>query len=198
MRVPVEYLSRIRRDFLRTVQGGYVRTVHQHSGVYRHMHFRFPEAYTWFEITTVPDRLIYGGDMGDFTFRRLTDMFEFFRQKPSGDFLQNFYVKPEYWAEKVTAVDRTDGLFAYKASWFAEDVKDALDDINYDWTPSQRAHLQHMAEYPEESQIRALDVLHQEFDDLEDFYDWGERYSYRFLWCLHAIVWAIHVCDELS
>jgi len=47
-----------------------------------------------FEIVTFPNYLVYAGDMGDFTFTRLEDMFQFFRGKD---------INTYYWAEKCVA-----------------------------------------------------------------------------------------------
>ena len=46
-----------------------------------------------------------GGDIGDFVFRRLNDMFEFFRDDDAG----KLRINPGYWAEKCTAADTRRG-----------------------------------------------------------------------------------------
>ena len=55
-------------------------TVLRDDGVNRHVQFRRPGTICMgFELITWPGYLCYTGDMGTYVFRRLEDMFEFFR-----------------------------------------------------------------------------------------------------------------------
>jgi hypothetical protein len=75
-------------------------TVLHNDGLYRHLKFRNPKnSMYWFDLITVPGALIFQGDGDSFVFRRLTDMFEFFRG-PVGE------INPHYWSEKLTSSDR--------------------------------------------------------------------------------------------
>lgn len=70
-------------------------TVLLDQGVYRHIRFAQPGSSTYaYTLTTFPGSLVVAGDMGEWVFSRLHDMFEFFR----GD-----GINPSYWAEKLDA-----------------------------------------------------------------------------------------------
>ncbi len=60
-----------------------------------------------FELVTWPWRLAITGDMGDFTFSRLEDMFAFFRVKPEGELKSR--IDTGYWGSKCIAQDRAGG-----------------------------------------------------------------------------------------
>lgn len=62
------------------------------DGLYRHLRFRKPDrGEYWFDLVTWPGHLTITGDMGTYTFARVTDMFEFFTG----------YINTGYWAEKL-------------------------------------------------------------------------------------------------
>jgi hypothetical protein len=78
------------------------------DGLYRHLQFRNARycndgewrvntGFYWFDLITWPGTLVINGDCGTFTFSRVTDMFEFFR---------DHRVNPQYWAEKVQGETR--------------------------------------------------------------------------------------------
>lgn len=72
-------------------------TVLKDDGLYRHLKVAKPNSNAMhYNITTWPGYLCISGDMGCFTFYRLTDMFEFFRSTPGS-------INPTYWEEKVQA-----------------------------------------------------------------------------------------------
>ena len=80
-------------------------TIIKDDGVYRHLRFKQPgrTAY-YFDIITWPGCLCIEGDCGSYTFKRLHDMFEFFRREP-GDYARNktLSINPDYWAQKLEA-----------------------------------------------------------------------------------------------
>src|SRR4051812_9070143 len=72
--------------------------VRHDQGLYRHLVFEQPE-HSWndrFELITVPGSLTITGDRGAHTFRRMTDMFQFFRSNGS-----DHGINPHHWAEKL-------------------------------------------------------------------------------------------------
>ncbi|ANW63983.1 hypothetical protein BCA37_10590 [Mycobacterium sp. djl-10] len=70
-------------------------TVLRDEGVYRHVRFRSPQNEIGsFDLVTWPRHLVITGDIGDYHFARLDDMFEFFRS-PVG------HINASYWAEKL-------------------------------------------------------------------------------------------------
>ncbi|SDX89545.1 hypothetical protein SAMN05444336_11285 [Albimonas donghaensis] len=73
----------------------HVMTIEQDDGVHRCIHFGRPGASAYsYRLVTWPGHLAISGDLEDFTFSRLLDMFEFFRHdRPNYS----------YWAQKTTA-----------------------------------------------------------------------------------------------
>jgi hypothetical protein len=73
-------------------------TVLHDEGLYRHLRFKSPDAsWHWFDLITWPGCLTVRGDFGDgYTFARVPDMFEFFR-----DSSWKRGINPTYWAEKL-------------------------------------------------------------------------------------------------
>ncbi|AXN51269.1 hypothetical protein DSM43518_04811 [Mycobacterium marinum] len=70
------------------------------EGLYRHIRFAEPGTSIWrFDLVTWPGHLVITGDLEDFHFARLADMFEFFRN-PVG------YINASYWAEKLRGPTR--------------------------------------------------------------------------------------------
>jgi hypothetical protein len=92
-----------KQQFLGDV-GEHALTVLRDDGVERHLRFRKPGTYCYgFDLLTFPGHLLITGDCGSFLFRRLDDMFEFFRtdRKPADD----LHINPQYWSEKLLATD---------------------------------------------------------------------------------------------
>ncbi len=100
-------------------------TVLHEDGLYRHLRFKRPDrSEYWFELVTWPGALAISGDMGGYTFRRIEDMFAFFRQ-PRSD-----VINPHYWSEKLDG--GRDSAKAYDEDLFkrrvAEELAEAEDD----------------------------------------------------------------------
>ncbi|MBL8474430.1 MAG: hypothetical protein JNM98_21760 [Rhodocyclaceae bacterium] len=178
--------------------------VFRDDGVHRHIRFSQPGTMCMhFDLVTWPGFLCYTGDMGTYVFRRLNDMFEFFR-RPAGR--PQFQIDMRYWAEKLEATDKGDGHKEFSEDCFRADVKDYFDqatDDDNEWTAERKSALWKEIE---------LDVLHRlgtdeqsAFMALEDFshdgfqfVDWErdcKEYTHRFRWCCHALDWAIGVYD---
>lgn len=180
------------------------------NGVYRHLRFSKPGTFCGhFNIVTYPGTLVYTGDMGDFVFQRLNDMFQFFRTDTGrGD-----GINPGYWAEKLVAVDRrgfrefdedlfTGTVMKYLVTWIRdnrdhttkEDRRELWDAvvcevINADGDTSGAR-----------KQIAAHDFWHQVNDRREfSFTDFWERnfesYTFDFYWACYAIAWAVKQYD---
>ncbi|MFC9973613.1 hypothetical protein ACFVH6_22230 [Spirillospora sp. NPDC127200] len=89
-------------------------TVLRDDGLYRHLHFRGTGFGTyWFDLVTWPGCLAINGDMGGYQFRRVPDMFEFFRGPR---------INPDYWAEKTP--QGRDSVREYSPEQFEERVKE--------------------------------------------------------------------------
>lgn len=158
-----------------------------------------------FDVLTWPGYLCYTGDMGTYVFQRTRDMLEFFR---AGQNDKPYRIDFRYWAEKVEAADKVDGLSSFSANKFKEEVKDYFEQATSDddeWPEARKAAL--WAEIECDVLGRVEDdgpgvawVALQEFShDGFEFQDWErdcKEYSNRFLWCCHALEWAVRTYDE--
>lgn len=165
------------------------------DGLYRHLYFTSGSFNQWFEIVTWPGALALNGDMGSWTFARIEDMFSFFRSR------REIEINPDYWAEKLQAKDAHGGPREWNAEAFRQQVVDHLD--NFDLAPEDRAWVEddlRDAVFAFESRHEALQALCDysargvEFD-MGDAPD-GMIWSFRYIWCLYAIVWGIRQYDS--
>lgn len=192
-------------DFLKDV-GSHQLHIERDDGLYRHLRFSRPGTYCMsFQIVTWPGYLAYVGDMGSYTFTRVQDMFEFFRVH-RGENPQT--IDRRYWAEKCTAMDKSDGIEQFSRAMFnaalqsrfdeyAEDreldaeAREALWDEIVDWMPSD--------EDADESECykAAMDFEHERRFPFQDFYEHRCReFTTRFTWCCHALRWGIWQYDQ--
>lgn len=112
--------------------GSHVMTVIRDDGVHRHLRFRkAPPAGSeyWFDLITWPGTLCIDGDMGTYVFRRLTDMFEFFRtdQKWADQRGCKLGINPGYWSEKLQA-PKPRHAEEYSADAFRQHVRESFDE----------------------------------------------------------------------
>lgn len=197
---PVE--ERVARKFPVDI-ADHVATVVLNSGAFRHMRCKKPGPQSYhhaFTITTWPGFLAISGDMGSYVFSRIPDMFEFFR-RDDGE------INEGYWAEKLFATDKSQGHRQYSPDRFREVIEERLSE----W-------LEHHATAPADRVRKQVDALvlqcadHREHEAREaaDSYKWNgkqvfpdfwehnlQEYTYQYLWCCHAIVWAIKQWDAL-
>lgn len=172
-----------------------VRVLHE-DGIYRHLLCRSDSTFQyWFEIITTPGQLTIRGDMGTYVFARLTDMFEFFGDKPR--------INEQYWGEKLIA--SSSPIQRYSPKVAIQRAKEALKDT-LEWKgldSKQAAHVKRafneevLADAAdgvasEQSFREALDQFESYGVRLQDTWEWDlNEYDTRYLWNLHAIVWAI-------
>jgi hypothetical protein len=100
-------------DSIKEAEQRFLRCVAKHrltilrdEGVYRHLRFKEPGRFAyWFDLITWPGCLAIEGDCGSYTFKRLYDMFEFFRRDGSWrkSFDSEMAINPDYWAQKLEA-----------------------------------------------------------------------------------------------
>lgn len=161
-------------------------TIVKDDGIHRHLRCgRVGTLVESFEIITWPGYLAIVGDMGDYVFRRLPDMFEFFRGKPS--------INLAYWAEKVIAVDKHSGIKKHNAEKARSYVLEKLDVIG-EASEDEREDILSF-DFENEHKLRVqLDSYSDIFTDIDEV-DWGE-YTYHYEWCCRAIVWAINKYDS--
>ena len=204
-------------EFLRDVAQHQMTIVHE-AGELRHIHFGRPgTSLRHFNLTTVPGYLMFTGDMGDWTFTRLRDMFEFFRTEPER-YGPGLHINLGYWSEKLTACDcsgrhPSDGATQFDRKKFAAIVsrqgKDLLReakadghdrDVRADMLEKLRELLSDIDTDDErEAYGLANDWTYRagssvySFSDLWD-YDF-KSYARHFVWACYAIAWGIQQYD---
>lgn len=174
------------------------------DGVVRHIRFKRPETTCMhFDLLTWPGYLCYTGDMGTYVFRRLEDMFKFFRRSPTSE---PYSIDFRYWAEKLEAVDRCDGVCEWSLEAFRANVRDYVEQHtgdDEDWSDERKLALRQEVEErvcaaADNSEHHAWTALHNFEHDGFSFRDWErncEIWTRRFLWCCHALEWAISTYD---
>lgn len=184
------------------------------NGVSRHVRFQKPGTYCMhFDLITWPGYLCYTGDMGTYVFRRLEDMFEFFRTDRQHMHLRDgktLAINLSYWGEKLESVDRHGGYREWNKAKFEarirEDFAEWLDGC--DLEPEQKKEA---AERLVDEVLGSLDDggkenAYRAAMDFEidghgfPFQDWWEvdsdDYTFRFIWCCYALAWGIQKYDE--
>jgi hypothetical protein len=110
-----------------------------------------------------------------------------------------------YWAEKVEASDKADGIREWSPERFRAAVREAFEDRtdDEDWSQVRKDGLwseieQQVLWAANDGEHRAMVALHDfEFDGFR-FTDWEDdcrEWSGRFVWCCYALEWAIVVYD---
>ena len=198
------------KAFLKSVAKHSIDIQHD-SGVFRSLCFSNNGSFNMrFTLTTWPGYLAISGDMGDFLFSRLDDMFNFFRTEPLAHrdgTIEGLPINPGYWSEKCRSVSIFGGRETFDMERFRGCVKSDFDS-HYEGSATKRATKR--ACWAEiEDRVLAIDpecdfTAHQAARDFvgEDgftFSDFWEHdltsYTYHFIWCLYAITWGIRQYD---
>jgi len=192
-------------------------TIIRVDGVNRHVRFKEPgTSNMYFDLITWPGYLCYCGDMGTFVFQRLEDMFQFFRtdRKHLRDG-RTLAVNHSYWAEKVEATDKCDGVEEFDEEKFKRVILEYL----VEWIRNHRTETtkEQRRELWDDvisgvinadgdsggyrKQIAAHEFSHRINAETEFYFqDFWERsltrYTYRFIWCCYALAWGIQKYDE--
>lgn len=208
------------QSFLKDVKDHIVEVIRE-DGVHRHIRFRKPGTMCMhFDLITWPDYLCYTGDMGTYVFRRLDDMFQFFRTDQDLDWLKSkgltLGVNRGYWAEKLEASDKCDGVKKFDDSKFERIIKDYLlrwvrDNADQTTKAERRdlwdevmddvvgadgdsgGHRKSTAAYDFSHRVNSH--VKFEFRDCWE-YDFTD-YTHRFLWCCYALAWGIKQYDNI-
>jgi len=167
------------------------------QGIYRHLKLRRPNTGIFgFDIITWPGYLAISGDMGCYVFSRVNDMFTFF----SKDYTK---INLGCWAEKVQAQEKHSGIEKWSQdrlhSQLLYRIKDQFEDEQkqqecvdsikdcglWDACDAYEAH----------EAAESFDGF--EGFDLTDFWEINcNDYTYQYIWCCHAICWAINKYEE--
>lgn len=194
----------------------HVMTVIRDDGVHRHLRFRkAPPAGSeyWFDLITWPGSLCIDGDMGTYVFRRLDDMFEFFRT--DREYLEHkgrkLGINPPYWGEKLQATANHGGHKEFSEEFFKEAVKSEFDAWVESEEPSDEVKAALWEELEDrvlscasDGDVRAIDaaIAFEPDNDgvdfeMRDFWDHRlEDYTFHFIWCCYAIAWGVKTYDE--
>lgn len=166
--------------------------VEQDNGVFRCLKFAKPGTMNcYFRLVTWPGHLAVSGDMGDYIFARLTDMFRFFRQDDLG-------INYVYWQEKLKAASRfgCDGgkWEVYDGEGTAQNIKEALYDQHEGKLPKKEiaAILKSIKESSSAEEFFHICAL----NDIDDAYEYiSEKPNFHIQWIMYAIVWGIQKYD---
>jgi hypothetical protein len=177
----------------------------------------------WFEVVTWPGRLVVTGDCGTFVFARETDMFAWFRMD-AGRINPGYWAEKTPDAGASAKQYSEDVLREHLDTWLAEYEADYPEaDADYEerlaaWLESSRDHYTPMPKEPSTptpTKVRKVITEHEEYyglahkesarelldeleraDALSDSWEWDlNDWDWQFLWCCHAIVWAIAQYD---
>ncbi|WP_394165088.1 hypothetical protein [Neptunomonas phycophila] len=196
------------------------------DGLHRHLSFTQDGSSVYrFDLITWPGYLCICGDMGEYVFRRLPDMFEFFRMDKN-DFMnkpdQKLSINPHYWSEKLQATPCNDSdrgsKFCFEEfessvwSYFESHCEepgtesyqngDEFDQEGFDDAIEQheeiKSDLKNALFLSEHDEYGAVALI-RDFDSNDfRFEDWEGRdtvYRFHYLWCLYAIVWGVQQYD---
>lgn len=189
------------------------------DGMHRHIRFKRPDTYCMhFDLITWPGYLCYTGDMGTYVFRRLEDMFNFFRTDREHMHLREgrtLAINPSYWGEKLESIDRVDGFKEFSEERFNRavvgDLVTWIRDHREGTTKEDRRALwdevvsQVLGADGDHGgyrkQCAAHDFSYAVNRDVGKFYfrDFWEHsvedYSFRFIWCCYALAWGVAKYD---
>lgn len=177
------------------------------NGVHRSIHFAAPGTSIYsFRLVTWPGHLAISGDLDDFIFCRLRDMFDFFR-----------YAGPEYdcsdgpnygyWAEKAQAVARHGGLEGFSEDLYENCIRRAMAEHISGMSLSdakqciQDARLDDLFDAPlstHEAITKAQDWRSPITDEcpFSEFWDYRlTDYTFGYKFACHAIQWGIKQYD---
>jgi len=176
----------IKKQFLDDVMTHEIVDWHE-KGIIRHLKCENAVEQTTvhsFEITTWPRHLAISGDMGCFVFSRpqSEDMFKFFRGSNLHDL--------KYIREK---------LIAHERAGYKEFCEKTLDESLLELASEKGKSIESIREMfsgcgTEEEVCREY---FENFDDNEAI-PCCTKYTYRYLWCIHAIIWAIEQWDIMN
>lgn len=187
-------------------------TVIRNDGVNRHIRFKRPqEGAYWFDIITWPGTLCIDGDCGTYVFRRLDDMFKFFRtdrehgQKDG----RTLFINPGYWGEKLQSVARQGGYVEFSDERFVAAIKDRFQSWCEDHEPDEATKdalwesIQDDVLFceNEHESLRAVYEFRHEPTGFEftDFFEFClTDYTFHFLWCCYAIAWGVKRYDTVQ
>jgi len=194
--------EQVREQFLADTNR-HTMTILKDDGLYRHVRFmRGGSSFYYYDLVTWPGHLVICGDMGDWHFARIRDMFEFF----VGEKQTALTINPHYWSQKLQA--GASGGSAKSRHYSHDAFRRAL----YEWAEGEsegwsgdmpmypalvqealdREVLRPETHFYEEARER-LEAAEDECGPLfGDAWEWDlTDYDHSFIWCCWAIVHGI-------
>ncbi|MCC3333527.1 hypothetical protein [Nocardia abscessus] len=182
------------RNFL-TYAAKLEMTILHDEGLYRHLQFGTRGACGWFELVTWPGNLAINGDIGNYVFARLDDMFEFFSGSSEGS------INPGYWDEKIRAGRKT---MVFSDEEFRRQVVEYFWERRDDYDGERRELFKAIREDVLECSY-CIEDAHANLERFEyvpvsgrktfqfrDTWEWNLRdWDIHYLRACHAIVWGI-------
>lgn len=176
----------------------------QDDGLYRHLRFKSPAGWFFYDLVTWPGHLYVGGSLDAYTFARMPDMFEFFGSGVSG--VEPGRINPDYWAEKITAASTP--AHCWSPEKFRRAVVEDFMDARHRFPIALPLWRQIREDFldedvfgysvAEEAEDARAALSRFEYSDehgtfhFEDFWEWDtEEWSVHYLRACHAIVWGI-------
>lgn len=147
-------------------------TIIRDDGVNRHLRFKRPDSGSyWFDIVTWNGILVINGDMGNYMFSRIDDMFNFFRTAPNDwNYNKNgLSINPSYWSEKLLAIDNNGGngnIKEFDKNKFREQVKEHFENYFED----DIREVKYLEEDPEAFSDHEKKVIAEKQQELEDIW----------------------------
>ena len=181
-------------------------TILHDDGAHRHIRFSKPQSSTYrFDLHTWPGYLCVTGDCGSYVFSRLHDMFEFFDHSKRDPFAIN----PDYWGQKLEAIDKNGGYKQFSRDKFQALVKSHFSEFEFENKGQRRAFKNSLKDADWGGNVGSMDDAYRFFDDIDleanpyvdldacqfridELWDHDlEEFTFRYIWCCRAIRWGI-------
>jgi hypothetical protein len=178
----------ISRDRFAEATAGHQMQILHDDGIYRHLRFQNPDCSEyWYDLITAPGTLTITGDMGDFLFRRVEDMFDFFGRRSAT-------INGHYWAQKVVAGTTHEFDAGRYKEAITQEFFDSIDDLSQAdrddlWSDIELFLLD--AETTESAHLAMSDWSDSRMSLEDSFEIEVTSLSTTFLWCCWAIVTGI-------
>lgn len=189
--------EKVKQAFLKDVSNFEIKILRD-DNLYRHIRCGHKNGSSnhRFWITTWPGYLAITGDMGDFLFSRIEDMFIFFRDP-------HMRINPSYWDEKVKATSVFgDGTKKFSVEKFREAVlNDARENLGVnDLNQNIMKELDPLLSL--ETEYECIHAIQSFYSEKVAFYDFWEHdtkeWTFHFIWLCYAIVWTINEYDRIN
>lgn len=179
------------------------------DGVNRHIRFKKEDSLTYyFDLITWPGHLCITGDVDTYVFKRLHDMFDFFKTDSKEMPSDTLGIDLQYWAQKLVAKGYKE--YEFSTYFFIETIVEIFGDYEFESKEQAQDCFQKLADGLIELAIygncsneglrqAAMNFCHTSGFSLKSYFEDNDtyQYTYRYIWCCYAIAWGIKQFDEL-